>query len=64
MGFTVQSILKRVPIVIAPLIGGALIGKLGLISGIHTGLVITLALAIITVLLVRHIDIRSRRRRD
>jgi len=57
MGFTVQSILKRVPIVIAPLIGGALIGKLGLISGIHTGLVITLALAIITVLLVRHIDI-------
>lgn len=57
MGFTVQSILKRVPIVIAPLIGGALIGKLGLINGIHTGLVITLALAIVTVLLVRHINI-------
>ncbi|MGI8733998.1 MAG: MFS transporter [Pyrinomonadaceae bacterium] len=57
MGFTVQSILKRVPIVIAPLLGGALIGKLGLVAGIHTGLVITLALAIVTVLLVRHINV-------
>ena len=48
MGFSVQSILKRIPMVISPLIGGAMIGALGLRTGIRTGLVITIALAAIT----------------
>src|SRR6266576_7100758 len=52
MGFTLQSILKRIPIVIAPVIGGALIAALGIIRGIHIGLLITLALVVVTVLLV------------
>ena len=52
MGFTLQSILKRLPIVIAPILGGALIATLGILKGIHTGLLITLVLAAITVLLV------------
>ncbi|MDQ3473190.1 MAG: MFS transporter, partial [Acidobacteriota bacterium] len=60
MGFTVQSILKRVPIVFAPLIGGFLIARLGLLEGIRTGLVITLALAIVTVLLLRRINLEVR----
>jgi MFS family permease len=49
MGFTVQSMLKRIPMVISPLIGGAIIGALGLQRGIRTGLVITLGLAVLTV---------------
>jgi len=57
MGFTIQSILKRVPIVIAPMIGGALIAALGVVQGIHTGLIITLVLAAITLLLVSRINI-------
>jgi MFS family permease len=57
MGFTLQSILKRVPIVIAPLAGGALIVSLGVIKGIHTGLVITLVLAGLTVLLLLKVNI-------
>lgn len=61
MGFTIQSILKRVPIVIAPLIGGALIAKLGLVRGIHVGLVITLLLAAITLLLVQRINIEVKK---
>src|SRR5947208_2617766 len=52
MGFTLQSILKRLPIVIAPIIGGALIAALGILKGVQTGLLITLVLAAITVLLV------------
>ena len=32
MGFTVQSILKRVPIVLAPPIGGLLLERLGIVS--------------------------------
>ncbi|MEP6717983.1 MAG: MFS transporter [bacterium] len=57
MGFTLQSILKRVPIVIAPLAGGALIASLGIIKGIHTGLIITLVLAGLTVLLLLKVNI-------
>ena len=60
MGFTVQSILKRVPIVFAPLIGGLLIARLGLVEGIRSGLVITLALAIVTVFLLSRINIEIR----
>lgn len=57
MGFTLQSILKRVPIVIAPIIGGAMIASLGILAGVHAGLLITLALAAVTVLLVRRVNI-------
>ncbi len=58
MGFTLQSILKRVPIVIAPVAGGVLIGRLGIVDGIHAGLLITLGLAAITLLLVRKIELQ------
>src|SRR5438034_6496732 len=57
MGFTLQSILKRVPIVIAPILGGALIAALGIFKGVHTGLLITLVLAVITFLLVLKINV-------
>ena len=57
MGFSIQSILKRVPIVIAPIIGGVIIARRGVISGVHFGLVVTLAIAAITALLIRLINI-------
>lgn len=57
MGFTLQSILKRIPIVIAPLVGGAMIASLGIIKGIHAGLLITLALVAVTVLLVLKVNL-------
>ena len=52
MGFTVQSILKRVPIVIAPVVGGTLIASMGLLKGVHVGLLITVGLAAVTLVLV------------
>jgi MFS family permease len=45
MGFTLQSMLKRVPMAVAPLIGGALIAWAGVVSGVRVGLVVMLALA-------------------
>ncbi|HSE23383.1 MAG TPA: MFS transporter [Pyrinomonadaceae bacterium] len=57
MGFTLQSILKRVPIVIAPIIGGMLIASWGIVRGVHAGLVIALVLAAITLLLVTRINV-------
>jgi MFS family permease len=57
MGFTVQSALKRIPMVISPLLGGAMIGAWGLQAGIRTGLLITIALAAVTILVLRTINI-------
>src|SRR5437762_12784957 len=57
MGFTLQSILKRIPIVIAPVIGGALIASRGVLPGVHLGLMITLVLVVVTALLVLRINI-------
>ncbi|HLE63932.1 MAG TPA: MFS transporter [Pyrinomonadaceae bacterium] len=57
MGFTLQSILKRLPIVIAPVVGGVLIASMGIATGFHIGLLITLALAALTLLLVMKMNV-------
>ena len=57
MGFTLQSILKRVPIVMAPVAGGLLISSLGVVHGIHVALLITIGLALATMILLSRINI-------
>jgi MFS family permease len=59
MGFTLQSILKRVPVVIAPVIGGVLIARAGIVKGVHASLLITLVLAATTMMLVRKITLSA-----
>src|SRR5687768_6189181 len=48
MGFTVQSILRRVPIVIAPTLGGLLIAAHGVRGGVRIGLAVTIVLSLAT----------------
>jgi MFS family permease len=50
MGFTIQSILKRVPTVLAPPLGGLLMGSVGLVAGVRVGLAITLVLGLLSLL--------------
>ncbi|MEN3334477.1 MAG: hypothetical protein V7641_3842 [Blastocatellia bacterium] len=57
MGFTFQSMLKRVPMVVSPLIGGALIATIGIRGGMRWALAITLVLAAITMLVVFVINV-------
>lgn len=57
MGFTVQSILRRVPIVFAPTLGGIAIAAYGVRQGIRLGLVATAFLAIVTFVVVRRVSI-------
>lgn len=52
IGFGVQSTLKRIPIILAPLIGGWLISSRGLSTGIHIGLTITILLAFVSLFLL------------
>ena len=48
MGFTVQSVLRRVPLVIAPIIGGVMVARMGIQSGVRAGVVISIVLAGVT----------------
>ena len=57
VGFTVQSILRRIPIVIAPTLGGLAIAAYGVRGGVHIGLVLTVALALITLTVVSRVAI-------
>ena len=52
MGFTIQSTLKRIPMVVSPLIGGGMIGALGLQKGIRTGLLVSIGLAAVAAALL------------
>ncbi len=57
MGFTLQSMLKRVPMAIGPLIGGMLIAAVGIVRGVRTGLMVMLAFAAVTALLTLRINL-------
>jgi MFS family permease len=57
MGFTVQAILRRVPIAVAPTIGGVLIAAHGVRSGVRIGLVAAVVLAALTLVVVARIRI-------
>ena len=54
MGFSVQSIWKRVPIVIAPPLGGYMLARLGLVPGMRVGFAIALVLALAAAYLQSH----------
>jgi MFS family permease len=55
IGFTVQSILRRVPIALAPTLGGLAIAAYGVTAGVRASLVVTLALAALTVVVVMRV---------
>lgn len=52
-GFGVQSILKRVPIILAPPLGGLLIASLGFTRGVRVGLAVTIVLAFLGIVILR-----------
>jgi MFS family permease len=60
LGFTVQSILRRVPIAIAPVIGGLLIAGRGVQSGVRAGLMVAVCLALVTFAVVSLLSLRQR----
>jgi MFS family permease len=57
IGFTVQSILKRVPIVVAPVIGGLAIVRLGFARGMHVSFLLSILLGIAAVFVVARVRI-------
>ncbi|HEY3129451.1 MAG TPA: MFS transporter [Acidobacteriota bacterium] len=53
VGFGVQAFLKRVPMILAPPLGGWLIARLGMSRGVKACLMATLALALLAILVVQ-----------
>ena len=55
MGIGVQSVIKRLPIMVAPFLGGVLIDHFGIILGVRLGLAISIALSGLTIILQRQL---------
>src|SRR5437763_7072857 len=55
MGFGVQSVIKRLPIMIAPIFGGMLIDHFGVIDGVRIALLISIFLSGLTILVQRQL---------
>ncbi len=53
IGFGVQSTLKRIPIVIAPLLGGLCVVSLGIVGGVKLGFGISIVLAVAALVIVK-----------
>lgn len=56
MGIGIQSLIKRVPIVIGPLVGGLLIDRYGVVGGVRAGLVISIVMGLVALLVERRIQ--------
>jgi len=52
IGFGIQSILKRIPVVLAPPLGGIFIVEMGLAEGIRLSLLITISLALCSIAVI------------
>ena len=55
MGVGVQSVIKRLPIMIAPILGGMLIDHFGIILGVRIALIISIFLSGLTILVQRQL---------
>src|SRR6184192_3267612 len=49
MGVGVQSVIKRLPIMIAPILGGMLIDRFGVINGVRIALTVSILLSVVTI---------------
>src|SRR5438874_132510 len=55
MGIGVQAIIKRVPIMVAPIFGGILIDRLGVVDGVRIGLVMSILFSGATIFVQRRL---------
>ena len=53
MGIGVQSVIKRLPIMVAPILGGMLIDRFGIIPGVRIALIVSIVLSALTIFVQR-----------
>jgi MFS family permease len=52
MGIGMQSLIRRIPVIIGPIVGGILVDKLGVVHGVRAGAFVSIVLAILAGLLL------------
>jgi MFS family permease len=60
MGIGMQSVIKRLPIMIAPFLGGVLIDRFGLITGVRIGLAVSIVISTATIGVQRQLQVAPR----
>lgn len=55
MGVGMQSVIKRLPIMVAPILGGFLIDRFGIVNGVRIGLTFSILLSAATILVQRQL---------
>src|SRR4030088_2231412 len=55
MGVGMQSVIKRLPIMVAPILGGVLIDRFGIVTGVRIGLALSILLSAATILVQRQL---------
>src|SRR5437764_192513 len=55
MGVGIQSVIKRLPIMVAPIVGGILIDRFGILTGVRIGLIVSIFLSAATILVQRQL---------
>jgi MFS family permease len=55
MGIGMQSVIKRLPIMVAPILGGVLIDRFGIINGVRIGLALSILLSAATIWVQRQL---------
>ena len=54
-GIGVQAVIKRIPIMIAPFLGGMLIDRYGIVTGVRIALAISIVVSLLTILVQRQL---------
>lgn len=55
LGFTIQAIVKRIPMVAAPVLGGALIARHGVVGGVRLGLGVSIGCGLLALVVVQRV---------
>src|SRR5437868_238183 len=55
MGIGVQAIIKRIPIMVAPIFGGILVDRFGVVPGVRIGLLLSILLSVATIFVQRQL---------
>jgi MFS family permease len=64
MGVGVQATIKRLPIIVAPFVGGVLIDRFGIVTGVRIGLVVSILLSGATIFMQRRLSEEPSRTRS
>ena len=59
MGIGMQSLIRRIPVIVGPIVGGILIDRMGIVRGVRTGALVSIVMALLAGLLLTRLVYRT-----